>query len=257
VSLVDRVVLVTGAGGGLGAALAIGVAAAGAAVLVTDHDEEHLGPVAEQCRALGAPVLEMPVDLSTQGAADRLISHAKARFGTVDGLVHAAGVMQTVPLLDIQDGDWRRVIDINLTASFALLQAFGRAAAGHEASAVLIASVAARSGRPNAAHYAASKAGLLSLTKSAALAFGPMVRVNALCPGVFLTPMWQRIIADRDAEFGAGAGQAYLDEVLSAAPLGRAGQPEELSSAAVFLLSRAASYITGQALNVDGGLEMD
>jgi NAD(P)-dependent dehydrogenase (short-subunit alcohol dehydrogenase family) len=124
-------------------------------------------------------------------------------------------------------------------------------------SIVTLASVAARSGRPDAAHYAASKSALLSLTKSAAMAYAPTVRVNAVCPGIFLTPMWEAILADREAEFGAGAGQAYLDEVLSRVPLKRVGVAVELANVVVFLLSDLSAYITGQAVNVDGGLEMD
>lgn len=124
-------------------------------------------------------------------------------------------------------------------------------------SVVTLASVAARSGRPDAAHYAASKSALLSLNKSAAMAYAPQVRFNTVCPGIFLTPMWETILADRETEFGPGAGQAYLEQVLSKVPLSRVGAMFELSNVVAFLLSDLASYVTGQAVNVDGGLEMD
>ena len=117
--------------------------------------------------------------------------------------------------------------------------------------------MAGRSGRANAPAYAASKAGLLSLTKSAALAYGPSVRVNAVCPGIVMTEMWRGIIRDRDHEFGPGAGQQYLDELSARMPLARPGEPQEIAQAVAFLASDLSTYITGQAVNVDGGLEMD
>jgi len=256
VGLQGRTVLVTGAGGGLGASIAVGLGLEGAAVALTDLPGLKLSDAESQCRDAGVRATAFPADLQT-AQSESLIASVADQLGPVDGLVHAAGVMQTKPFSDISVEEWRRVIDINLTSAFPLLQAMARQEIPGGGSAVLVSSVAGRSGRPNAPHYAASKAGLLSLTKSAALALGPEIRVNAVCPGVFMTPMWEQIIRDRDDEFGPGAGAAYLEDVLRAAPLNRPGDAQELTSVVAFLLSDAASYITGQALNVDGGLEMD
>jgi NAD(P)-dependent dehydrogenase (short-subunit alcohol dehydrogenase family) len=165
--------------------------------------------------------------------------------------------MQTKPMGELTAEDWRRIVDVNLTGVFHVTQAAANHMAAEGGSIVTLASVAARSGRPNAAHYAATKSALLSLTKSAAMAYAPHVRVNAVCPGVFLTPMWESILADRDTEFGPGAGQAYLKQVLTNVPLGRAGALAELANVVAFLISDLSSYVTGQAVNVDGGLEMD
>jgi NAD(P)-dependent dehydrogenase (short-subunit alcohol dehydrogenase family) len=251
-----RWALITGGAGGLGSACARAYLAAGGSVALADLPGDRLDQVVVELGALGGRVEALEADLSDVDVCRELPERAHAVAGRLDTLVNATGVMQTKPMADVTPSDWQRVIDINLTGVFHTIQAACGLMAAQGGSVVSIASVAARSGRPAAPAYAASKTALLSLTKSAALAYAPSVRVNAVCPGVFLTDMWKGIVEDRDREFGPGAGQQYLDELAAKTPLARLGEAAELASVVAFLASDLAAYITGQAVNVDGGLEM-
>lgn len=258
VNLQDQVVLVTGGAGGLGYACAELAARAGARVALSDLPGDRLDDAAGQLSGSGADVRPLPADVSAGDAGARLVAAARNEFGRLDGLVACAGVMQTKPLEDLTEADWRRIIDINLTGTFLVVQAAGNAMRESGSGAiVLYSSVAGRGGRPNAAHYSASKAAILSLTKSAAMAYAPAVRVNAVCPGVIMTDMWRGILRERAAMTGEDRGDEYLEQLRTSAPLKRIGEPAEIAAATLFLLSDLSSFITGQAINVDGGLEMD
>jgi NAD(P)-dependent dehydrogenase (short-subunit alcohol dehydrogenase family) len=242
--LEDRVAIVTGASSGLGVAIARGLAEAGADVVLGARRADRLADTAALVEAAGRAALVVQTDVASPEECDRLVAAAVERFGRVDVLVNNAGVGTAVPATRERPEQFRRVIDVNLNGSYWMAQACGRVMEPGS-SIVNIASVLGitTAALPQAA-YTASKAGLIGLTRDLAQQWTGRkgIRVNAIAPGFFPTEM-------TDA-YPPG----YLDAMMVRVPAGRAGADEELAATAVFLASRAAGYITGQTLAVDGGM---
>jgi NAD(P)-dependent dehydrogenase (short-subunit alcohol dehydrogenase family) len=240
----DRVAIVTGASSGLGVAIARGLAEAGADVVLGARRADRLADTAALVEAAGRAALVVQTDVASPEECDRLVAAAVERFGRVDVLVNNAGVGTAVPATRERPEQFRRVIDVNLNGSYWMAQACGRVMEPGS-SIVNIASVLGitTAALPQAA-YTASKAGLIGLTRDLAQQWTGRkgIRVNAIAPGFFPTEM-------TDA-YPPG----YLDAMMVRVPAGRAGADEELAATAVFLASRAAGYITGQTLAVDGGM---
>ena len=239
-----KVAIVTGASSGLGAAFAVGLAEAGADVAVCARRVQRLEETAARVRELGRRCLAVPADVAQPEDCTRVVEETVRELGRVDVLVNNAGVGTAYPATREKPEDFRRVIDINLNGSYWMAQACGRAMR-EGGSIVNIGSVLGltTAGLPQAA-YAASKAGIIGLTRDLAQQWTGRkgIRVNALAPGFFPSEMTD--------EYPDG----YLDAQLARIPAGRPGDPEELVTALLFLASDAGSYVTGIVVPVDGGL---
>jgi NAD(P)-dependent dehydrogenase (short-subunit alcohol dehydrogenase family) len=253
-----RTVAVSGAAGGIGRACARRLAAEGAGVALLDIAPDGAGRTADLIAADGGRCAVYGVDVSAGATVEDALDRAELDLGPVTMAVGAAGVIRHVPFLELTEAAWERTMAVNLRGMFVLLQSTARRAARHGGgSMVAISSVAGRGGRPTAADYAASKAGVISLVRSAASALaGDGITVNAVCPGVVDTEMTRVIHRDKAGIFGTTPEESFRRQAAQI-PLGRIGSPEEVAGVVAFLLTPAASYMTGQALNVCGGLEMD
>jgi NAD(P)-dependent dehydrogenase (short-subunit alcohol dehydrogenase family) len=208
---------------------------------------------------LGGEAAGIICDVPALAAVDAAMKETVATLGAPTLVVTAAGIIRIASFLQLEGVDFARELAVNLTGTFLTVQACARAMVERQLSGamVCVASVAGRGPRADSAGYAASKAGVISVVRSAAVALAPQqIRVNAVCPGIVDTTMTRRIAAVRAKERGITLEEALQSQV-DRVPLGRMQRTNDVADVALFLLSDAASYVTGQALNACGGLEFD
>jgi NAD(P)-dependent dehydrogenase (short-subunit alcohol dehydrogenase family) len=253
-----RVAVVTGAGGGIGRACALLLAEEGARVALLDVSAGSCGVTAAAIGEMGGAAAAYQVDVTDAGAVQDAVRQAEEDLGPVTLAVGAHGIVRNHPFLDLPAQDWDATLAVNLKGMFVVLQQVARRAVVHGGGTmVAVSSVAGRGPRATCADYAASKAGVISLVRSAALALAEHgIRVNAVCPGVVDTEM-TRAIHRQKAEIDGITPEESFARQAAKIPLGRIETPQEIARVAGFLLSQESSYITGQALNVCGGLEMN
>ncbi|MBK8023386.1 MAG: SDR family oxidoreductase [Chloroflexi bacterium] len=235
VDLTGHAALVTGAGDGVGKAVALALAASGAAVVVNDLNPDRADTVAEQIAAGGGRAIPWQADVANRFQVGSMIEAARDAFGRITILVNAAGVWKRGPMNDLDEWDWRRILDVNLTGAFFCTQLLSRVMADEGGGVIVnIGSIAGHGATlADSIGYVSTKSGLIGLTQQSARELAPRgIRVNAVCPGNL----------DEDSVESSGAPA-----------LGRPGLAEEAASVVLFLCSDAAHFMTGQALNVDGG----
>jgi gluconate 5-dehydrogenase len=248
-SLHGQVALITGASRGLGLAMATAMAEAGALVVLNGREPATLDAAAGALRARGLKADTAAFDVSDFAACDREVAAIAARHGRLDTVVLNAGINHRRPLLEWETEDFLRVLNINLTGCFVLAREAARVMMPAGGGRIIFTgSVMGIVARPTVHAYAAAKAGLAGMGKTLAVELAPHgITVNTICPGFFETEMNTPLI--QNPQFDAF--------VKGRCPLGRWAQPEELGGAAVFLASRAGSYVTGHMLVVDGGLTIN
>ncbi|HOV37593.1 MAG TPA: glucose 1-dehydrogenase [Spirochaetales bacterium] len=269
--LEGKVAFISGAASGIGRGIAVRFAREGAKLALADVKEDLLKEVTKELKQKGTEVRTYRLDISKPKEIEEVVRRIVEDFKRIDIFVNTAGIVQSNNFLDVTEEEWDRVIAVNQKGTAFAVQSVARVMvkqipeevkragkADRSYGKILnLTSISGRRGRAYQLAYAASKAAVISITQSAALAFAPYnINVNAIAPSVVLTPMWDDNNRQKERAFHVDAQKAS-DEFIAKIPLKRPGTVEDMAAAALFLCSSESDYITGQTLNVDGGFEMN
>ncbi|MBD3271780.1 MAG: 3-oxoacyl-[acyl-carrier-protein] reductase, partial [Elusimicrobia bacterium] len=242
-----KVAIITGSAQGIGKAIALACARAGASVVVSDIDSAIIQETADQIhRECNIPVLAVSADVSVIGQTDELVKKTLDKYGRIDVFINNAGITKDNLIMRMSEAEWNTVINVNLTGIFNCIRSVSRSMLKQKSGRIVnIASVVGQMGNAGQANYAASKGGVIALTKTCAREFASRgITVNAIAPGFIKTRMTE-VLSDE-------VKQKLAEQI----PLGRLGEPDDIAQAVLFLASDSASYITGQVLAVNGGMYM-
>jgi len=244
--LAGRVALVTGAAQGIGKAVALLLARNGADIVISDINLEKAEETANEISSIGRKALAVKVDVADWNDVERMVGVILEKFAKIDILVNNAGITRDKLILRMTEEDWDAVLNVNLKGTFHCTKAVVRYMAKQRSGKIVnIASVVGEMGNAGQANYSASKAGVIGLTKTIAREFAQRgININAIAPGYIETPMTE-VLPEKAKE-----------ELKRLIPMERLGKPEDVAEAVLFLVSEESNYITGQVLNVNGGIYM-
>ena len=253
----DRVAVITGASSGIGEACAIRFAEEGASVACLDISETANEATAAACRALGAAAMALQCNVAEKTDVETAVAVIMKKWRRIDVLVTAAGITASTPLPEVSLESWNRLLAVNLTGVFLCNQAVAPIMMARKSGSIInLSSMAGKTSWPATAEYSASKSGVIGLTRSVAMELASHgVTVNAVCPGHVLTPMMRSIAEQAGAREGM-SGDEWLEMRAQDCPQQRMAEPWEIAGTIAFLASKDARYITGQAIEADGGMVM-
>lgn len=239
----DKIVVITGSGRGIGKGIAEGFADAGAKLVINDINQETANQTAEELGAKGVETLPIACDISKQEDVEKFFAAIIEKWGKIDVLINNAGITQDTLFLRMKMEQWQRVIDINLTGTFLCTQAAIKYMSKAKSGNIINISSINRNGQPGQANYSASKAGVVGFSKTIAKEMAARnIRCNVIAPGFIRTPMTDAM-TDKAKE-----------AVTAMIPLKRVGEPQDIANLALFLSSELSAYITGQVIDINGGL---
>jgi len=253
----NKIVVVTGAGRGVGEAISIRLAKEGADIVVCDIDFDNAERTAEKIKTIGRQSLAIKADVSKGKDVEEMVNLTMEKFGRIDILVNNAGILIIKPIVEFEEEEWDRVIDVDLKGVFLCSRAVAKIMINQKSGKIInISSSSGKMGTEFFANYAAAKFGVIGFTQGLAKELAPYkITVNAVCPGIIATKMWDYVDEELSKRLSLPKGEAFKKQIQKI-PLSQSGTPEDVAGVVVFLLSSEADYMTGQAINVTGGMVM-
>lgn len=253
----NQIAIVTGGGQGIGEAISIHLAKQGKDVVVSDINLDSARKTAAKIKALGCQSLAIKADVSNSRDIEKMVDLTKEKFGRIDILVNNAGIVIVKPIVELEEEEWDRLIDVDLKGVFLCSKMVARIMINQKRGKIInISSSSGKMGTEFFAGYAAAKFGVIGFTQGLAKELARYnILVNAVCPGIIGTKMWEMVDGELGKRLGLAKGRAFQKEIEKI-PLSRAGTAEDVAKVVAFLASSAAEYMTGQAINVSGGMVM-